>query len=151
MTDLANQRRIAAEVLGTGVHRVWMNPEAGKDIAGALTREDVKKLITEGKILKKPIRGVSRARARELAAARAYGHRRGHGSRSGAKGARAPRKEQWIKRIRALRRKLKELREKGTIDPSIYRELYRKAKGGEYRNLAHLIAHLEARKLLRGE
>lgn len=143
MTDLANQRRMAAEVMDIGVNRVWLDPEASKDIAAALTREDIRKLIEEGKVSKNPIKGVSRGRARKLDEARAYGHRKGHGSRSGAKGARRPKKEMWMKKIRALRSMLRELRDNKTIDASMYRKLYVKAKGGEYRSRAHLKSHIE--------
>ena len=146
MTDLANQRRLAAEVMDIGVNRVWMNPEASKDIAAALTREDIRKLIEEDKVGKRAIRGVSRGRARKVDETREYGHRKGHGSRSGAKGARRPKKEQWMKKIRALRSLLCELRDNKAIDTSTYRKLYRKAKGGEYRSRAHLIAHVEQLK-----
>ena len=146
MTDLANQRRLAAEVLEIGVNRVWLNPEASKDIAAALTREDIRKLIEEDKVGARPIRGVSRGRARKVDETRAYGHRKGHGSRSGAKGARRPKKQQWMKKIRALRSRLRELRETEKIDASTYRKLYVKAKGGEYRSRAHLDAHIEQLK-----
>ncbi|KCZ73290.1 ribosomal protein L19E [Candidatus Methanoperedens nitroreducens] len=146
MTDLSNQKRLAAEVMDIGVHRVWLDPEASKDIAAALTREDIHRLIEEDKIGKRPIIGISRVRARRLNEARAYGHRKGHGSRNGAKGARRPRKEQWMKRIRALRKQLRELRENNTIDVSTYRRLYAKAKGGEFRSRAHLKSHVEQLK-----
>ncbi len=148
MTDLANQRRLAAEVMDIGVNRVRMDPEASKDIAAALTREDIRKLIEEDKVGKRAIKGVSRGRARKLHETRAYGHRKGHGSRGGAKGARRPKKEQWIKKIRALRSELRELRDNKTIDASTYRKLYLKAKGGEYRSRAHLKSHIE---LLKGK
>ncbi len=147
MTDLANQKRLAAEVLEIGVNRVWMNPEASKDIAVALTREDIRKLIEEDKVGARPIRGVSRGRARKVDETRAYGHRKGHGSRSGAKGARRPKKQQWMKKIRALRSRLRELRETGKIDATTYRKLYVKAKGGEYRSRAHLDSHIEQLKI----
>lgn len=146
MTDLANQRRLAADVMGIGVYRVWIDPEASEDVSAALTREDIHKLIEEGKLKKRTVRGVSRGRARKMDEARAYGHRKGHGSRNGAKGARNPRKKQWIKKIRALRNRLKELRESEVIDARTYRELYRKAKGGEYRSRGHLNAHIEQLK-----
>ena len=146
MTDLANQRRLAAEVMDIGVNRVWMNPESSKDIAEALTREDVRKLIEEGKVGKRAIKGISRGRVRKANETRAYGHRKGHGSRSGAKGARRPKKEMWMKKIRALRSLLCELRENKTIDVSTYRKLYAKAKGGEYRSRAHLKSHIEQTK-----
>lgn len=144
--DLANQRRLAAEVMGVGLYRVWLDPEASKDIAAALTREDIRKLMEEGKVGKKEIKGISRGRARKLHETRAYGHRKGHGSRSGAKGARRPKKEAWMKKIRALRKRLRELRDSSTIDIATYRKLYRKAKGGEYRSRAHLDAHIEQQK-----
>ncbi len=143
MADLANQKRLAAEVMDIGVHRVWLDPEASKDISAALTREDIRKLIEEGKVVKREIKGISRGRARKVDEARAYGHRKGHGSRNGAKGARRPKKEQWMKKIRALRKLLTEMKENKTIDTSMYRKLYSKAKGGEYRSRAHLKAHVE--------
>ncbi len=146
MTDLANQRRLAGEVMGIGVHRVWLDPESSKDTAVALTREDIRTLIEEGKVGKRAIKGVSRGRARKLGEKRTYGHRKGHGSRSGAKGARRPRKEMWIKKIRALRKHLKQLRDNNTIDASTYRKLYLKAKGGEYRSRAHIDAHIKQLK-----
>ncbi len=146
MTDLANQKRLAAEVMDIGVHRVWLDPEASKDIAAALTREDIRKLIEEGNVGQRAIKGISRGRARKVKETRAYGHRKGHGSRSGAKGARRPKKEQWMKKIRALRSRLKEMRENNTIDVSTYRKLYRKAKGGEFRSRAHLNANIEQLK-----
>jgi large subunit ribosomal protein L19e len=39
---------------------------------------------------------------------------------------------------------LRELKESGEIDRQTYRMLYRKAKGGEFRNVAHLEAYIEA-------
>lgn len=146
MTNLTNQRRIASKVLGCGLHRVWLDPEALEDIAAAITREDIRELVESGNIKSAPVKGVSRGRARARDAKRKYGHRKGHGSRKGKKGARNPRKEQWMKKIRALRRRLKELRDDGTLDRSTYCKVYRKAKGGEYRSVAHLETHLDIGK-----
>ncbi|HHI30680.1 50S ribosomal protein L19e [Methanosarcinales archaeon ex4572_44] len=146
MTDLSNQRRLAAKILKVGLGRVWIDNEASEDIAAAITRKDVRNLIDEGKIKKRQIKGVSRGRARLRDVKRAYGHQRGHGTRKGAKGARHPRKRDWIKKIRAQRRRLRELRSEGTIDASTHHRLYRKAKGGEYRSVAHLEAHIELSK-----
>ncbi|RLG27189.1 50S ribosomal protein L19e [Methanosarcinales archaeon] len=143
MSNLSNQRRIASKVLKVGLERVWLNPEVSEDIAKAVTREDIRKLVVEGAIKRKQKKGISRTRARARDVKRAYGHCKGHGSRKGAKGARRPRKEQWIKKIRALRRRLRQLRDDGTVDASTHHKLYRKAKGGEYRSVAHLEAHIE--------
>jgi large subunit ribosomal protein L19e len=144
MADLRNQRVVAASVLKVGVHRIWMDPEAEAEIATAITRQDIRELVSSGAIKARPITGVSRGRARKLDAKRAYGHRKGHGSRSGAKYARSPKKQQWMKKIRALRRRLHELKADDTIDKSTYCKMYRKAKGGVYRNVAHMEAHIES-------
>ncbi len=151
MSDLFNQRRLASKVLECGLDRVWLNPEALEEITSAITREDIRGLIEKGTIKIKPVRGVSRGRARVLAAKRNYGHCKGPGSRKGKKGARTPKKEQWVKKIRALRKRLKELRAEGMLDKSVYCRLYRKAKGGEYRSVSHLNSHLGSEKMLKKE
>jgi len=138
MTDLGNQKRLAADLLKVGATRVWMDPERGEDIATAITREDLRGLIDEGVIKRRAVVGISRGRARARDLKRAKGHRKGHGSRRGAIGARAPHKEQWMKRIRAQRKLLKSLRDSKELTPAAYRKFYRKAKGGEFRNVAHL-------------
>jgi large subunit ribosomal protein L19e len=146
MTDLRNQRNVAAKVLKVGVNRIWLNPDNAEAIAKAITREDIRELISDGIITAKPVKGVSRGRTRLIDVKRKYGHRKGHGSRKGAKGARNSRKHQWMKKIRSLRRRLYELRSDETIDRSTYQKMYRKAKGGEYRNVAHMETHIESFK-----
>ncbi|MDH7510836.1 MAG: 50S ribosomal protein L19e [Methanolinea sp.] len=142
MTDLSSQKRIAAELLSCGINRIWFDPDRLTDIQNAISREDIRKLIGEGAIVARQIRGNSRGRARALMAKRAYGHCRGPGRRKGAAGARNPAKRQWIRKIRALRKTLAELREKGEIEPRLYRLLYRQAAGGQFRSVGHLKAHL---------
>ena len=148
--NLKLQRRLAAEILKCGEKRVWMDPDELETIAEAVTKEDVRGLIADGLIKRKPVRGTSRARARIRAVQRAKGRRRGHGRRKGRKTARMPRKRRWIIRIRALRKRLKELKESGKLETRTYRTLYRKAKGGEFRSVSHLEAYIETHKLLQG-
>ncbi len=142
MSNLASQRRIAADLLSCGQNRVWFDPDRLSDVQNAISRDDIRKLIDEGAIVARKVRGNSRGRARALMAKRAYGHCKGPGRRKGAAGARNPRKRQWIRKIRALRRTLAELRGKGEIEPRMYRVLYRQAAGGQFRSVAHLKAHL---------
>ncbi|EHQ36789.1 50S ribosomal protein L19e [Methanoplanus limicola] len=143
MSDLRNQKRIAASVLKCGVNRVKLDSERSDDISNAISREDIRGLIDEGAISAKPVKGVSRGRARALTAKRSYGHRKGHGRRKGAQGARTPSKREWIKKIRAIRRELRVMRDEGQIDAHLYRIMYRKASGGQFRNVAHMKAQLE--------
>ena len=146
--DLRFQRKIAAALLDCGENRVWMDPTALEDIAGAVTKEDVRELIEQGLIKRKPEKGISRARINRRKAQRRKGRRRGHGRRKGRKGARMSKKELWMRRIRPIRRRLKYLRNSGTIDRRTYRILYRKAKGGEFRSVAHLNAYLESQGIM---
>ena len=60
----------------------------------------------------------------------------------GAKYARLPKKERWIRTIRPIRSYLRELRTEKKIDSTTYRRYYRKAKGGEFRSRHHLKTHL---------
>uniref|UniRef100_A0A7C3REL8 Large ribosomal subunit protein eL19 n=1 Tax=Archaeoglobus fulgidus TaxID=2234 RepID=A0A7C3REL8_ARCFL len=146
MMDLSLQRRLAASILKCGENRVWFDPAALEDIATAATKQDIRELIEKGVIKRRPVNGVSRARINRRKLQKRKGRRRGHGSRKGAKGARMPRKRMWILRIRALRKALRQLKAEGVIDRSTYRLLYRKAKGGEFRSVAHLKSYVEQMK-----
>jgi len=136
------QRRLAAEILGVGIHRIWIDPTKIQEVGKALTREDVRRLIKEGIIQVLPEKGTSRVWARYRHEQRKKGRRRGHGKRKGAKGARLDPKREWINKIRALRKLLRILKEKGKIDRKIYRKAYRLAKGGFFRSRRHLIEWL---------
>ncbi|SEA13099.1 LSU ribosomal protein L19E [Haloplanus vescus] len=143
MTDLSAQKRLAADVLDVGEDRVWFDPEEQGEIADAITREDIRDLVDQGTIQQKDASGNSRGRARERADKRAYGHQTGAGSRRGTAGARKNSKEDWTSRIRAQRRRLRELRDDGPLDRTQYRELYNKAGGGEFDSVARLEAYIE--------
>ena len=143
MSDLKNQLRLAGSVHKCGVHRVWLDAERESDIQNAISREDIRGLIEEGAIRAKPVQGISRGLARLLAATGSYGNWRGHGRRKGSAGARTPSKRAWIKKIRAIRRELRVLRDDGSIDVTLYRRVYRKAAGGQFRSVAHMKAQLE--------
>jgi large subunit ribosomal protein L19e len=143
MTDLSAQKRMAADVLDVGKGRVWFDPEQQAEIAEAITREDVRDLVQQGVIQVKDAKGNSRGRARERASKRSYGHRKGAGSRKGKAGARKNKKDEWVSRIRAQRRRLRELRDDGPLDRSQYRELYNKASGGEFDSVDRLEAYIE--------
>jgi large subunit ribosomal protein L19e len=143
MTDLSAQKRLAADVLDVGQSRVWFDPEEQAEIAEAITRDDVRDLVDQGIIRDKEAKSNSRGRARARQAKRDYGHRTGAGSRKGKSGARRNEKEDWTSRIRAQRRRLRELRDDGTLTPTQYRELYNKASGGEFESVDRLEAYAE--------
>jgi len=142
MTNLRAQKRMAADVLDVGKDRVWFDPDEQSEIADAITREDIRDLADQGLIRVTDAKGNSKGRARERAEKRSYGHRKGAGTRKGKSGGRKSRKEEWVSRIRAQRRRLKELRDDGPLTPTQYREAYNKASGGEFEDVARLEAYL---------
>lgn len=143
MTDLNAQRRLAADVLNVGKNRVWMDPADQEEIAEAITRSDIRDLVDSGTISVKNERGNSRGRARARDAKRAYGHRKGPGTRQGKAGARQNTKDKWTSSIRAQRRVLRELRDSGELTRTQYRELYNKAGGGEFRSVRYMLTYAE--------
>jgi large subunit ribosomal protein L19e len=147
------QRRLAAKVLGVGESRVWINPdpEVSDDIADAITREDVRGLVRQGLIDVKPKKGNSHSGWLERRMKRRRGHRRGYGKRKGVKSARLDPKEDWVNRIRKMRRYLRYLRDKEVIDKKTYRKLYRLAKGGMFHNLSSLKRYMRDHGILREE
>ncbi len=147
MTNLRNQRRLASEILKVGEDRVWIDPNRVDDVEAAITRDDIKKLIHEGVIKPLKEKGVSRARARIIH--KKKGLRRGAGSRSGAAGARFSKKEAWMLRIRAIRKKLRELKMNKIISENAYRKLYVMAKSGRFSSVADLERYLKAHDLWR--
>jgi large subunit ribosomal protein L19e len=143
VTDLKSQRRLAAKIMDCGENRVWMDPDAQGEIAEAITREDVRELVQQGIIREKRKKGVSRGNARERDEKRAYGHQKGPGTRKGKAGARSDEKEEWKSGIRALRKELRRMKEDEEIDASTYRDLYGKAKGGEFDSVRYLRNYVE--------
>lgn len=140
---LSFQKRLAADLLKCGVHRVKIDPKKVEEITEAITREDVKRLIKDGVIWKEQKKGVSRARVR------ARRRKKGPGSRKGGKYSRVSRKEQWMMRVRAQRRRLRELRDRGLITKAAYRRVYRMVKAGAFKSIAAMMEYLEQNKLIR--
>ena len=59
MTNLTNQRRLAAQVMKIGRNRVWIDPQRIEDVESAITREEIRKLVHEKVIAALPIQGVA--------------------------------------------------------------------------------------------
>ena len=149
MTNLVSQRRLAAEILKVGQNRVWIDPERMDDVEGAITREEVKRLIHEKVIVSLPEKGVSRSRAKTVRRKKVVGRRKGPGSRTGSGRAKISKKEAWMSKIRSLRRKLRELKANRVITESTYRKMYGVAGSGKFESVADLERYLKAHDLWR--
>jgi large subunit ribosomal protein L19e len=149
VTDLRNQRRMAAALLKCGEGRVWIDPSSIGDLQDQVTRQDIRRAIASGVIQRAPVKGVSRVRARLRQEEIDRGRHSGEGSRKGPPTARLTAKERWIHRIRPQRALLAELRAQQKITPKAYRQFYRKAKGGMFRSRAHLLVNLRLAGVLK--
>jgi large subunit ribosomal protein L19e len=147
--SLRSQRRLAAKILNVGETRVWVDPGRIEDVSTAITREDIRKLVHEGVIQAVPEKGVSRSRARVIHLKKIKGLRRKHGSRKGKKAGRMQTKLTWTKKVRAIRRHLRELKSDKVITKAVYRDLYHMAKGGAFKSVSHLEQHIQTNKLAR--
>ncbi|AAL63946.1 50S ribosomal protein L19e [Pyrobaculum aerophilum] len=141
---MVDVKRLAADILGVGVSRIKISPEAAERLEEVVTKDDVRALIDQGLIWAEPERGVSRGRWRVRHIKKKKGRRRGHGSR---KGPRTDEEEAWKEKVRAMRRFLNTLKRKGKLEPRVWRQLYRMVKGNYFRDLDHLKTYINEHKL----
>jgi large subunit ribosomal protein L19e len=141
---MVDVKRLAADILGVGVSRVKISPEAVGRLDEVVTRDDVRALIEEGLIWAEPKKGVSRGRWRNRHLKKKQGRRRGPGSR---KGKRVDEQEVWKNKVRAMRRFLNTLKRLGKLEPAVWRRLYRMVKGNYFRDLNHLKTYINEHKL----
>ena len=130
--------------MGIGLSRVKISqPEKATKV---MTKDDVRELIKEKVIVKKRVIGTSSVRAHYIRQQKKKGLRRGSGRRRGTAKARTYKKGDWMRKIRAIRRTLKGL--KSSLKPGAYRKLYNMAKGGYFRDKAHLRTYVTEKDLL---
>jgi len=143
------QRRLAAQLMKCSEKRVWFDEDRLEDIKEAITKADIRSLIGGGVIQEKPVRSISKGRTRKKKTQKRKGRSKGHGSRKGKKTARLPKKKAWMGRVRVQREFLGKLKGMGLVEKKDCGDVYRKIKGGFFRNKRHLKIYLEERNLIK--
>ena len=137
VVNLRAKKRLASRVTGVGVHRIKFDSDHLDDIADAITRANIRSLITANTIQIKSFTGTSRGRAQDKKDQKKK-RGTGQGSKQGRKGARVGKKEVYVQKVRALRRLLKIAKDRKDISNPEFWSIYKKVGGNTVRNKAHL-------------
>jgi len=137
VVNLRAKKRLVSRIVGVGVHRIKFDNDHLDDITDAITRVNIRSLISANTIRIKRIVGTSHGRA---TLKRKQKRKRGatQGSKKGRKGARVGKKRVHITKVRGLRYRLKVSKDRKEITNKEFWELYKMVGGDTIRNVAHL-------------
>lgn len=133
-------RRAAAEILRRGESAVRIKPSAMQDAEKALTKDDVRNMISGGTVYALKAKHNVSMNSKIMRKKRAEGRRRGRGRRKGTSKARSGRS--WEKKVRSQRFLLNEIRGLGKIDTKLFRKYYLLVKGNIFADKTSLLLHL---------
>jgi large subunit ribosomal protein L19e len=133
---LENKKALIARTLNVGKSRVVLNLSRLAELKEAITKQDVKDLLSDGAITVKEIRGRKKVVKRKT--------RRRAGS---IKQKVNKRKQTYVKLTRKLRTHLKILKDQEKISKDSVRDLRKQIRASEFRSLAHLKERIKEQDL----
>jgi large subunit ribosomal protein L19e len=136
-------KRIAADILNRGVSSIRIKSAGTENADKAITREDVRRLISEGNVYAQKEKHNVSYYAKELHEKRAQGRRRGSGRKKGT--AKARRSIEWTKKVRSQRRVLIALKDDKTINNELYKQFYKLVRGNTFVSKASLLSHIKSK------
>lgn len=135
--SILSVRRLAADILGVGQLRIWINPDELEEVGKMATRSDVRGLIDKGIVKKMPFAGRLTKPKRKRRSAGSIG------GRSASTGKRL-----WMAKVRAQRKLLASLVENGTLQNKDKRAVYNKIKSGIFRSKRAMVIYLKENELI---
>ena len=140
--NLSSKKRLVARMYKVGMKRISFDSDHLDDVADAITRENIRSLLTANTIKIRQTVGTSKGRTRVK---KIQKKKRGtkQGSKKGRKGARVGKKEVYVTKVRSLRWRLKVAKDRKEITNKDFWELYKKIGGNTVRNIAHLRTLIE--------
>ncbi|MCY3853857.1 MAG: 50S ribosomal protein L19e [Thaumarchaeota archaeon] len=137
VVNLRTKKSLISRVTNVGVNRIKLNVEHLDEVTDAITRENVRGLITANKIKIIPTKGTSRLRSKIK---KLQKNKRGTktGSKKGRSNARFNSKKKYVEKVRSLRYRLKVSKKHGDITNKVFWKIYKKIQGNRVRNNAHL-------------
>ena len=146
--NVKNQKKLAAQILKTGKRRISFDESNLAKVKEAITKTDIRSLITKKIIKTKPNKGHSRAHARKILLQKRKGKRKNRGSHKGKNTARLPRKEAWMIKVRAQRKFIKKLKNKHLLSNRNFRDLYSRVKNNRFRTTRLIKLYIEENNLI---
>lgn len=134
-------KRIAAQVMRRGENAVKIKKDSVEDAKKAITRDDVRALISKGAIYATKEKHNESRYGSELHSKRQEGRARGPGRKKGTYRARTG--VMYKKKVRAQRRIISMLKEQKIIDNELYKKFYALVKGGTFVTKVQLINHIK--------
>ncbi len=147
--NLRTKKLLVSRMTGVGLKRIKFDSDHLDDVADAITRDNIRSLITANTIKIKGITGTSRGRAR---LARIQKRKRSvkQGSKKGTKGARGiGKKTAYVIKVKALRYRLKIAKDRKEITNKEFWNIYKKIGGNTVRNSRHMRTLIEELKAKR--
>jgi len=124
---LDSKKNLAVKTLGVGKSKIVFNTDRLDEIKEAITRQDIKDLVSSGAISIKENKGRKTNVKRK--------HRKGEGN---IKRKVKNRKQEYVKMVRKLRNYVKELVKQGKVDKETSKELRKQIRNRKFKSKRNL-------------
>ncbi|MEK6915166.1 MAG: 50S ribosomal protein L19e [Nanoarchaeota archaeon] len=129
--DLSKKKALAARTLGVGEGRIRFNSNSLNEIKEAITKQDIRDLVSSKAILIKETKGKKAKKPRKRARAGSIRMRPNN------------RKREYIILTRKLRAYLSEIRKQGKIDDGEFLKLRKGIRSKIFKNKSHLKENIQ--------